>query len=176
MHPTATRPAAPPTLRSVLGLASIALLLVAAAACGGGDAGRDAADADAAATGTDPMAGDLSAGGAAVDDGSARVGIAADDDGTIADGAVARRLTAGDALWVSVATAGAEPGSAVEVVWYDPEGLEAAVAEGRVEGGAAHQAFAADTTGWAAGVYRGEVWVGNELVEEVEVEVGHGGG
>jgi hypothetical protein len=152
------------------------------AACGGG-AGDDAADgetaagADGAGDTSDSDAGPATGAGTGTGTGeptSSSVGYAVDNEGRIAEGAAGRDFTAGDTVWVSIATEGAEAGTAVEVVWYGPEGLEAAAAEGTVEAGATHQALSADTSGWAAGTYRAEVWVGNELVDELSIEVGAG--
>lgn len=134
----------------VLGLC--ALLVLPLAACGGGEqAGDAAASGEAAATDNGEPA-------------VASIDRPAGDD--------AGALAAGDAVSVSVDTEGAEAGTAIEIVWYGPEGLEAAVVEGVVEAGSAQQAFSTDTSGWAAGTYRAEVWVGNELVDELSIEVG----
>jgi len=162
----------PFSLTALFTLALCALLLLPLAACGGGGDGGEAGDA---ATTDDPGtdAGAATSSGAS-DAESPSVGYAVENEGTIAPGAAGRDFTAGDVVWVSVATEGAEAGAAVEVVWYGPEGLEAAAVDGSVETGTAHQALSTDTTGWPAGTYRAEVWVGNELVEELSIEVGAG--
>jgi hypothetical protein len=152
--------------RLALPTVASALAVVLLLACGGGAPDEDGAEAGM--QGGTPVAQD-----AAVDTHTSAVtlGHAVGDDGRVADGEAGTTFSAGDTVHVSLDPGDAAAGTAVEVVWYDPQGLEAASDQATVETVGAPLALSFDTTGWAPGTYRGEVWVGNELKEEPELTV-----
>jgi len=146
-----------------VGVSALALTLVlgcGGAAPEGSENGGAAADGAAAS----PAAGSQ----------AVSLGRSLGDDGRVPAGEASTVFAAGDTVFLSLAPGDAEPGTAVEVVWYGPQGLEAAADRGTVAAGGAPLGFSADTTGWAPGTYRGEVWVGNELKEEFELTVEQG--
>lgn len=99
------------------------------------------------------------------------VGTALQDDGSIAVGQHSREFTVGDTVHVSFELDPAAPATEVELVWYGPDGLEVDSDVAVPTPDQTHVPFATGTTGWPPGTYRGEVWYGNELVEELEIEV-----
>jgi hypothetical protein len=149
--------------RALVPLVVSALALTLVLACGGAAPEGDGYDGGNGGT---PVAQQDAAAASAV-----TLGRSLDDAGRVPDGEASTDFSAGETVYLSLAVGDAEPGTEVEVVWYGPEGLEAAADQGTVAAGGTALGFSADTTGWAPGTYRGEVWVGNELKEELELTV-----
>jgi len=114
-------------------------------------------------------AGDAMTAQTAIDDVSTGNELGAD--GAIATGANDDDFAAGDTVYVAMEVADATAGANVELVWYGPDGMEAGSDSKPIQADAHYLNFAVDTTGWAEGKYRGEVWYDNELVDELEINV-----
>jgi hypothetical protein len=80
-------------------------------------------------------------------------------------------LQPGTPLVVDMEVADATAGSEVGVVWYAPDGRER-WRQKRPVGDEPRLAFSADTTGWPAGLYRGEIRYGRVPVHQFAVQVG----
>lgn len=96
-------------------------------------------------------------------------------DGAIAPEAGDDQFTPGETVYVAMRVGEASPGSSVELVWYGPDGMEAGSDSKQVEADASYLDFAVDTTGWAEGDYRGEIWYDNELVQELAIDLAAAG-
>jgi ABC-type amino acid transport substrate-binding protein len=108
-------------------------------------------------------------GGGEVDDISTGTELA--EDGSIAVGSNDDDFAPGETVYVAMDVEDATAGSNVELVWYGPDGMEAASDSKQVQADAEYLNFEVDTQGWAEGEYRGEVWYNNELVNEFELNV-----
>jgi ABC-type amino acid transport substrate-binding protein len=153
---------------------ALALLVVAAlGACA--TETDDVAEDGTAMTTEEPMADDgamddaTAMGGGEIDDVSTGTELAAD--GSIAVGANDDDFAPGETVYVAMDVEDATAGSNVELVWYGPDGMEAASDSKQVQADAEYLNFEVDTQGWAEGEYRGEVWYNNELVNEFELNV-----
>jgi hypothetical protein len=67
--------------------------------------------------------------------------------------------------------ADAPAGSAVKVAWFGPGDVKIADQEKPVVIGAQYLSFSADTTDWAKGDYRAEVWIGDEKVDTRQFQI-----
>lgn len=91
-----------------------------------------------------------------------RVGTALAADGTVAENA--NLLHAGEVIHASIAVGDVGADSAVKAVWLGPDGQRIRDEVRRVEDGAATLVFRApDTSGWAIGEYKVEIYLGDEL-------------
>ncbi len=106
----------------------------------------------------------------AIDDVSTGTTLA--EDGSIEFGTNEDDFSPGDTVYVAMEVGDATAGSTVELVWYGPDGMEAASSNKTVEDDMHYLNFEVDTTGWPTGEYRGEVWYDNELVNEFEINLG----
>lgn len=106
----------------------------------------------------------------AIDDVSTGTTLA--DDGSIEFGTNEDDFSPGDTVYVAMEVGDATAGSNVELVWYGPDGMEAASSSKTIEDDMHYLNFEVDTAGWPAGEYRGEVWYDNELVNEFEINLG----
>jgi hypothetical protein len=61
--------------------------------------------------------------------------------------------------------------SAIKVAWYGPGETKITEEEKQVPAGAKYLTFQADTTGWAKGDYRAEVWIGDEKVNIQQFQI-----
>jgi len=114
-------------------------------------------------------AGDAMTAQMAIDDVSTGNELGAD--GAIATGANDDDFAPGDTVYVAMEVGDATAGSNVELVWYGPDGMEAGSDNKAIQADARYLNFEVDTTGWAEGTYRGEVWYDNELVNELEINL-----
>jgi hypothetical protein len=91
-----------------------------------------------------------------------KVGTVLAADGTVAENA--NLLHPGEVVHASVAVGDVGAGSAIKAVWLGPDGQRISDEVKRVEAGAAFLAFRApETGGWAAGDYKVEIYLGDEL-------------
>lgn len=105
---------------------------------------------------------DITAATAAARISDLRVGTVLDADGNVKDNQ--DNLNAGDVLHASIAVGDVGAGSKVKAVWLGPEGLRISDEVKEVAAGVTHLAFHAPSThGWAAGDYKVEIYLGDEL-------------
>lgn len=162
------------TLKAINKLPTLLVLLLALAgmvaltACEGAEAPED--DAEDVATVDDSMedgVGDIDA-MMAIDDVS--IGSELSEDGAIKFGTNTDDFAPGETVYVAMEVGDAVADSEVRVVWYDPAGNEIESQTKTVMLDQHYMNFASpDTTGWALGEYRGEVWYGAEMVNEFEI-------
>lgn len=81
-------------------------------------------------------------------------------------------FAAGDTVYVSWMTGDTAPGTAVKVAWMGPGEANIGEESKTVEAGMTSVTFQADTTGWAAGDYRAEVWVADQMASSQTFTVG----
>lgn len=164
-------------LTRILGALMLALFMVAGlAACTTDTA--DAPEEDEAigttdatdATEDDDLIGDDLEATLAIDDVS--TGTELSEDGSIDTFNNEDDFSPGDTVYVAMEVGDATAGSNVELVWYGPDGMEAASSSKTIEDDMHYLNFEVDTAGWPAGEYRGEVWYDNELVNEFEINLG----
>jgi hypothetical protein len=115
------------------------------------------------------------------------VGRAVAEDGSISPTQEADEFAAGEPVMVAMEVEDVPAGSAIEVVWLGPDDERVGEQLKTVEDGQAYLSFETpDTTGWAEGRYKAEVWIGDEKVaterfqivaagEEEEADGGMGG-
>src|SRR5688572_8199335 len=70
----------------------------------------------------------------------------------------------GETVFISVNVSDAAAGSVVKILYFGPGEAKVAEKEAPIHEGAKYVALEADTTGWAPGDYRAEVWLGDEKV------------
>lgn len=71
----------------------------------------------------------------------------------------------GEQIVMNVVLASAAAGTPVKVVWYAASGTAAETSVKKLAPGATTLSFnAPDTTSWSRGVYRAEIWIGDEKV------------
>jgi len=93
------------------------------------------------------------------------VGREAAEDGSIPPRQEADEFEAGEPVVVAMEVEDVPPDSAIEVVWLGPDDERVGEELKTVEDGQAYVSFEApDTTGWAEGRYKAEVWIGDEKV------------
>jgi|GEM_PF-6545934 len=161
-------------LMKTLGMLTLALFMVAGlAACTTDTADEPEEDetvvTDTATTPTEDDDLGLDA-TMAIDDVS--MGNSLAEDGSIAMGENNDDFAPGDTAYVAMEVGDATVGANVELVWYGPDGMEAASSSKAIEDDMHYLNFEVDTTGWPVGEYRGEVWYDNELVNEFELNLG----
>jgi hypothetical protein len=86
--------------------------------------------------------------------------------GSIASGEQGKNFKPGQPVYVALATAGAVPGTTVEVDWYGPNDQKLGSDQKQIAAGDAQIHFAAtQTASWSAGDYRADVLVNGEKVD-----------
>ncbi len=105
----------------------------------------------------------------AVDD--VTVGSKLSADGSMETGSTGDEFGPGQTVYVAMEVGDATAGSEVRVVWYGPDGMELTSNRKQIAAGDHYINFSADTTGWAPGSYRGEVWYGDEMVNEFDFQI-----
>jgi hypothetical protein len=99
-----------------------------------------------------------------------KVGTALDAQGKVAENQ--DNLNAGDAIHASIAVGDVGAGSKVKAVWLGPEGVRLADETKNVAAGVAFLAFHAPSThGWAAGDYKVEIYLGDELASSESFDI-----
>ena len=92
-------------------------------------------------------------------------------DGTIAVEDQGDDFAPGDAIHLSMKVGDAPAGSAVKVAWFGPGETKINEETKTVNTGETHLTFQADSTGWAKGDYRAEVWIGDEKVNTQQFQI-----
>lgn len=92
-------------------------------------------------------------------------------DGMIATEDQGDDFAPGETVHVVMNAADTPAGSAVKVAWYGPGETKINEESKTVEAGATYLDFQADTTSWAKGDYRAEVWIGDEKVNTQQFQV-----
>ena len=77
----------------------------------------------------------------------------------------------GEEIHVSMEVGDTPVGSAVKVVWFGPGETQINEESKTAEAGAKYLTFQADTTSWAKGDYRAEVWIGDEKVNTQQFQI-----
>lgn len=96
---------------------------------------------------------------------------------TAADGSIAADqqgddFAPGDTVNVSMEVGDTPAGSAVKVVWYGPGETKIDESTKTVNAGDHYLAFESkDTSSWAKGDYRAEVWIGDEKVNTQQFQI-----
>jgi hypothetical protein len=86
-------------------------------------------------------------------------------DGKIADGKKGDKFAAGKTVYVSMAVGDTPATSAIKVVWYGPNDTRITDETKSVTTGEKYLNFTSgDTSAWAKGDYRAEVWIADEKV------------
>lgn len=99
------------------------------------------------------------------------LGKATDADGMIAAENQGDDFAPGDTVHLSLNAADAPAGSAVKVVWFGPGETQINEESKTAQAGAKYLTFQANTTSWAKGDYRAEVWIGDEKVNTQQFQV-----
>ena len=93
-------------------------------------------------------------------------------DGTIPAEAQGDDFAPGDDVHLAMDVGDAPAGSEVKVIWYGPGETKIGEESKAVATGVATLSFAAaDTSSWAKGDYRAEVWIGDEKVNQQEFNI-----
>lgn len=93
-------------------------------------------------------------------------------DGSIATGHTDDEFAPGQPLYVAMEVGDATAGSEVRVAWFDPDGTERHVDRKTIEIDQHYMSFQGpDTSDWPLGTYRGEVWYGDQMVNEFEFQI-----
>lgn len=151
-------------------LLSLTLLIVAAC-------GRDETAEPPAATATVEQPGTASPADVApttaqswIDDVTLGSELAAD--GSMAPGKTGDDFAPGQPVHVTMEVGDAPPASSVKVVWYGPNETKIGEDTKPVVSGQKYLSFtASDTTSWAKGDYRAEVWIGDEKVNTQQFQI-----
>jgi hypothetical protein len=93
-------------------------------------------------------------------------------DGAIPAGKTGDDFAPGQAVHVAMEVGDAPQNAAVKVVWYGPNETKIGEETKPVTAGQKYLTFTAtDTTAWAKGDYRAEVWVGDEKVNQQQFQI-----
>jgi hypothetical protein len=100
------------------------------------------------------------------------LGKTAEPDGTIPAADQKDDFAPGEPIVLTMKVADAPPGTDVKVVWYGPGETKVGEVVKPVGPSQDHLIFqAGDTTSWANGDYRAEVWVGDEKVAQQQLQI-----
>jgi hypothetical protein len=93
-------------------------------------------------------------------------------DGSMATGKGGDDFAPGQPIHISMEVGDAPPNSAVKVVWYAPGETKIGEENKPVVAGQKYLSFSApDTSKWAKGDYRAEVWIGDEKVNTQQFQI-----
>lgn len=93
-------------------------------------------------------------------------------DGSMVAGKTGDDFAPGQPIHLTMEVGDAPTGSAVKVVWYGPNETKIGEETKPVVAGQKYLPFtAADTTSWAKGDYRAEVWIGDEKVNQQQFQI-----
>lgn len=93
-------------------------------------------------------------------------------DGSMAVGKTGDDFAPGQPIHLTMEVGDAPPSSAVKVVWYGPNETKVGEENKPVVAGQKYLNFTAqDTTSWAKGDYRAEVWIGDEKVNTQQFQI-----
>ena len=99
------------------------------------------------------------------------IGKKVDADGMIAAEDQGDDFAPGQTVYVTMNVSDTPANSAVKVSWYGPGETKISDDEKTVTAGAKYLTFQADTTKWAKGDYRAEVWIGDEKVNTQQFQI-----
>ena len=93
-------------------------------------------------------------------------------DGSIVTGKGGDDFAPGHPIHIAIETGDAPPGAVVKVVWYGPNETKINEENKPVVAGQKYLNFTApDTSSWAKGDYRAEVWIGDEKVNTQQFQI-----
>lgn len=93
-------------------------------------------------------------------------------DGSMTTGKTGDDFAPGQPIHIAIETGDAPPGAAVKVAWYGPNETKIGEENKPVVSGQKYLNFtSADTTSWAKGDYRAEIWVGDEKVNTQQLQI-----
>lgn len=93
-------------------------------------------------------------------------------DGSMAAGKTGDDFAPGQAIHLTMEVGDAPPASSVKVVWYGPNETKIGEETKPVVAGEKYLNFTAqDTSSWALGDYRAEVWIGDEKVNTQQFQI-----
>ncbi len=92
-------------------------------------------------------------------------------DGAVIAGQGGDDFAAGQPVHVAMTVNDAPQGSAVKVVWYGPNETKINEESKPVAAGQQKMNFTANSTGWAKGDYRAEVWIADEKVNTQQFQI-----
>jgi hypothetical protein len=93
-------------------------------------------------------------------------------DGMIAAADQGDDFAPGDPIFVTMKVGDAPAGSAVKVVWFGPDEMRIKEEQKAVNEGDQYLSFEAANTGsWEKGDYRVEIWVGDEKVNQQQIQI-----
>lgn len=92
-------------------------------------------------------------------------------DGTIPTGRTGDDFAPGAPIHVAMKVKDAPATASVKVVWYGPGETKINEESKPVPPGATTLSFSANSTGWAKGDYRAEVWIGDEKVNTQQFQI-----
>jgi len=92
-------------------------------------------------------------------------------DGSMVPGQGGDDFAPGQPVHVTMEVGDAPPSSLVKVVWYGPNETKINEENKPVVSGQKYLSFMADSTGWAKGDYRAEVWIGDEKVNTQQFQI-----
>lgn len=163
------------TLKSISKLSTLLMLalaltgMLALTACEGAEEPDDGDDVATVGVPEEETVSDVDA-MMAIDDVS--IGSELSEDGAIQFGTNTDDFAPGQTVYVAMEVGDAMADSEVRVVWYGPDGNEIESQTKTVMLDQHYMNFASpDTSGWAFGEYKGEVWYGSELVNEFEINI-----
>lgn len=159
-------------MKRLFAVLTMALISVFAFACG-----KDETAEPPAATTTVEQAGTSSPADIApptaqswIDD--VTIGSELGPDGAMAAGKTGDDFAPGQPIHLAMETGDAPAASQVKVVWYGPNETKIGEETKPVTQGQKYLNFtAADTTSWAKGDYRAEVWIGDEKVNTQQFQI-----
>jgi hypothetical protein len=99
------------------------------------------------------------------------IGKSVGTDGSIAADQQGDDFAPGAPVYVAMEVGDTPAGSAVKVVWYGPGETKINEETKTVTAGEHYLNFKADSTSWAKGDYRAEVWIGDEKVNTQQFQI-----
>lgn len=159
-------------MRKALGLTALTLMTLFTFACG-----RDETAEPPATTTTAEQPGTSSPSDVApitaqtwIDDVTIGSELAAD--GSMATGKTGDDFAPGQPIHLTMEVGDAPPNSSVKIIWYGPNESKIGEDTKPVVSGQKYLSFtASDTTSWAKGDYRAEVWIGDEKVNTQQFQI-----
>ena len=99
------------------------------------------------------------------------IGHAVGADGAIATDQTGDDFAPGQPVFIAMEVGDTPAGSAIKVAWFGPGETRVGEETKTVATGQRYLNFKADTTGWAKGDYRAEVWIGDEKVNTQQLQI-----
>ncbi|MFZ2493243.1 MAG: hypothetical protein WA208_17325 [Thermoanaerobaculia bacterium] len=93
-------------------------------------------------------------------------------DGSMVAGKTGDDFAPGQPIHIAIETGDAPPSAIVKLVWYGPNETKVGEEDKPVVAGQKYLNFTAtDTTTWAKGDYRAEIWIGDEKVNTQQFQI-----